>query len=134
MTRIEVPGRDDIVGIRAANPGPFTLSGTNSWIVGRDPAWLVDPGPALAEHVDALAAEIDRRGGLGGIALTHDHADHSEAVPALRDRFPGRAAGGGARRRRAPARRRRPRSGRSRRSHPRPRAATTWPSWPATPR
>lgn len=87
MTRIELPGRD-LVGIRAANPGPFTLSGTNSWIAGRDPAWLVDPGPALDEHIEALIAEIECRGGLGGIALTHDHADHSEAVPAIRERFP----------------------------------------------
>jgi glyoxylase-like metal-dependent hydrolase (beta-lactamase superfamily II) len=78
----------DIVGIRADNPGPFTLTGTNSWLVGRDPAWLVDPGPALAEHVDALTDEIGRRGGLGGIALTHDHPDHSEAVPLVRERFP----------------------------------------------
>jgi glyoxylase-like metal-dependent hydrolase (beta-lactamase superfamily II) len=87
MTRIDVAGRD-IVGIRAANPGPFTLSGTNSWIVGREPAWLVDPGPLLADHVDALVSEIGGRGGLGGIALTHDHADHAQAVPSVRERFP----------------------------------------------
>jgi len=76
------------VGIRAANPGRFTLSGTNSWIVGRDPAWLVDPGPNLAEHVAALIAELEQRGGLGGIALTHHHADHTGAVPAIRARYP----------------------------------------------
>lgn len=86
MTRLELPGHD-VVGIRAANPGPFTLTGTNSWIVGREPAWLIDPGPALADHLDALSAEIESRGGLGGIALTHDHVDHSEAVPAMRTRF-----------------------------------------------
>jgi glyoxylase-like metal-dependent hydrolase (beta-lactamase superfamily II) len=86
--RLELPDHG-IVRIRAANPGPFTLSGTNSWIVGRAPAWLVDPGPALDEHVAALQAEIDRRGGLGGVALTHDHADHTEAVPAIRARYPG---------------------------------------------
>lgn len=87
MTRIDVPGHD-IVGIRAANGGPFTLSGTNSWIVGREPAWLVDPGPALPEHLDALQAELIRRGGLGGLALTHDHADHGEASVAVREWFP----------------------------------------------
>ncbi|MBV9193311.1 MAG: MBL fold metallo-hydrolase [Solirubrobacterales bacterium] len=77
-----------IVGFRADNPGPFTLGGTNSWVVGRDPAWVVDPGPALDAHVSALAAEIERRGGLGGIAVTHHHADHADAVPVLRQRFP----------------------------------------------
>jgi glyoxylase-like metal-dependent hydrolase (beta-lactamase superfamily II) len=86
MTRIELDGHD-IVGIRAPNPGPFTLSGTNSWIVGREPAWLIDPGPAIDAHVAALVAEIEARGGLGGIALTHDHSDHNEAVSAIRERF-----------------------------------------------
>jgi glyoxylase-like metal-dependent hydrolase (beta-lactamase superfamily II) len=83
MTRLELPAHD-IVGVRAPNPSPFTLSGTNSWIVGRGPAWLVDPGPALDDHLAALWDEITRRGGLGGIALTHDHADHAEAAVAIR--------------------------------------------------
>jgi glyoxylase-like metal-dependent hydrolase (beta-lactamase superfamily II) len=87
VTRLEVPGHD-IVGLQAGNPGPFTLSGTNTWIVGSDPAWLVDPGPDLADHAQAVIAEIERRGGLAGIALTHDHADHSGAVSAVRARFP----------------------------------------------
>lgn len=87
MTRVELP-HTDVVGIRAANPGPFTLGGTNSWLVGRDPAWLVDPGPALDDHVHALVAEIEHRGGLGGIALTHDHPDHAEGVPVIRTHFP----------------------------------------------
>jgi glyoxylase-like metal-dependent hydrolase (beta-lactamase superfamily II) len=51
--------------------------------------WLIDPGPALEEHLESLQAEIERRGELAGIALTHDHPDHAEAVPAVRDRFPG---------------------------------------------
>jgi glyoxylase-like metal-dependent hydrolase (beta-lactamase superfamily II) len=88
MTRVELSGHD-IVGIRASNPGPFTLTGTNSWIVGRDPAWLIDPGPGLGDHIAALSSELERRGGLAGIALTHDHVDHAEAVPAVRERFPG---------------------------------------------
>jgi glyoxylase-like metal-dependent hydrolase (beta-lactamase superfamily II) len=86
--RLVVAGAD-IVGIRAANPGPLSLSGTNSWIVGRDPAWLVDPGPQLTGHLDALDVELARRGGLGGIAATHDHIDHVEALAAMRDRHPG---------------------------------------------
>ena len=87
-----------MTGIRADNPGPFTLTGTNSWIVGRDPAWIIDPGPALPDHLQALSAELNRRGGLGGIALTHDHPDHAEGVSPLRARFPDAilAAGRGA--------------------------------------
>ena len=86
MTRLELPGHDAI-GIRAANPGPLTLSGTNTWIYGRGPAWLIDPGPALAEHLDAVSDEIDARGGLGAVLLTHDHPDHAEAVGEIVRRF-----------------------------------------------
>jgi glyoxylase-like metal-dependent hydrolase (beta-lactamase superfamily II) len=86
--RIAVPDHD-VVGLRADNPGPFTLSGTNSWVVGTEPAWLIDPGPALTDHIEALVAEVTRRGGPAGVALTHDHGDHSEAVEAMRARYPG---------------------------------------------
>jgi len=77
-----------IVGLTADNPGPFTLTGTNTWIYGSDPAWLIDPGPDLAAHAQAVIAAVGQRGGLGGIALTHDHADHVGAVPAVRAVFP----------------------------------------------
>jgi glyoxylase-like metal-dependent hydrolase (beta-lactamase superfamily II) len=85
----------DVALVRAPNPGPLTLSGTNSWVVGRDPAWIIDPGPTLPDHVDALVAELDARDGLGGIALTHRHADHDEAVGPLRERFAAPVAAGG---------------------------------------
>ena len=78
-----------ITRLRADNPSPYTLDGTNTWVLGRDPAWVVDPGPALGEHLDAIAAEVEARGGAGGIAVTHDHGDHVEGVPALRERLGG---------------------------------------------
>ncbi len=78
----------EVVLVRAANPGPLTLTGTNTWVVGRDPAWVVDPGPAMASHLERLEETIIDRGGLGGVALTHDHHDHSEAVGPLLERFP----------------------------------------------
>jgi glyoxylase-like metal-dependent hydrolase (beta-lactamase superfamily II) len=76
----------DIGHLRAPNPGPYTLSGTNSWIIGRDPAYVIDPGPALGAHVEALAREVMARGGAGAILLTHHHSDHSGAAAALRER------------------------------------------------
>ena len=60
----------DIVLVRADNPGPLTLTGTNSWLVGRDPCWVVDPGPAIGAHRDELLAASRSRGGIGGIAIT----------------------------------------------------------------
>jgi glyoxylase-like metal-dependent hydrolase (beta-lactamase superfamily II) len=75
--------RHDIARVRAANPGPYTLSGTNSWLVGRDPTYLIDPGPQIPEHLDALAREIEQRGALAAILVTHDHSDHGEAAASL---------------------------------------------------
>lgn len=82
-------GRPEVLRLRADNPGPFTLSGTNTWVVGRDPCWVVDPGPALEAHLAALVAAIEERGGADAIAVTHDHADHVEGVPALVARLGG---------------------------------------------
>lgn len=73
---------------RARNPGPLTLSGTNSWLVGSHPCWIVDPGPDLDEHLDGLAEEVAARGGASGIAVTHSHADHAAGVSALLSRLP----------------------------------------------
>ena len=76
--------RFDVALVPADNPGPFTLTGTNTWIAGRDPCWIVDPGPALDDHVEHVLAEAARRGGAAGIALTHDHGDHAGAAAAVR--------------------------------------------------
>ena len=80
--RIELDSHD-AVGIRADNPGPLTLEGTNTWVVGSGEVWVVDPGPDLADHIDAVAAEVQSRGSLAGVALTHSHGDHSDAVGGL---------------------------------------------------
>jgi glyoxylase-like metal-dependent hydrolase (beta-lactamase superfamily II) len=88
----EVLAAHDVALVRADNPSPLTLTGTNTWLVGRDPCWVVDPGPALEGHVAAVLAAARARGGVGGVALTHDHADHAGAVEAVA----GADAGGGA--------------------------------------
>jgi glyoxylase-like metal-dependent hydrolase (beta-lactamase superfamily II) len=67
-----------IVRVRAANPSPLTLDGTNSYVVG---TWVVDPGPADPEHLDALRAAAG--GDIEGIVLTHSHADHAEGAEHL---------------------------------------------------
>jgi glyoxylase-like metal-dependent hydrolase (beta-lactamase superfamily II) len=76
----------DIGLVQADNPGPFTLQGTNTWLIGRDPCFVVDPGPAEPDHVDRVLADAVARGGISGIALTHDHPDHAGALAALRER------------------------------------------------
>jgi glyoxylase-like metal-dependent hydrolase (beta-lactamase superfamily II) len=57
----------------------MTLTGTNTYVVGDSPAYVIDPGPEDEGHVAAVRAEAERRGALGGILLTHSHDDHSAA-------------------------------------------------------
>lgn len=80
---------DDIGLVTADNPGPFTLRGTNTWLVGRNPCFVVDPGPLAEAHLQRILSDAHSRGGIGGIALTHDHLDHAEAVAELRRRAGG---------------------------------------------
>ena len=77
------PGGADVALIRASNPGPMTLSGTNTYVVGRDPAYVIDPGPDDAGHLGAVRAEGEARGGIAGALVTHSHADHSAGVERL---------------------------------------------------
>ena len=88
----------DVLRVRAENPSPLTLSGTNTYLVGREPTYVIDPGPDLDAHVQRVSAEVQERGGLGGVILTHGHGDHSGAAGALLTRHPAplAAAGGNA--------------------------------------
>jgi glyoxylase-like metal-dependent hydrolase (beta-lactamase superfamily II) len=61
----------------------MTLAGTNTYVVSEEPAYVIDPGPDDEGHVAAIRAEAERRGGLGGILLTHSHADHAAATEML---------------------------------------------------
>ena len=64
--------------MRAPNPSPLTLDGTNTYVVG---AWVVDPGPADPGHLEAVRrAAAD---GIEGVVLTHGHIDHAEGAPQL---------------------------------------------------
>jgi glyoxylase-like metal-dependent hydrolase (beta-lactamase superfamily II) len=83
QSEADLLARYDVLRMRAPNPGLFTLSGTNTWVVGRRPAYVVDPGPSIDSHIERLLGAIDARGGLGGVVLTHDHPDHAEAVDTL---------------------------------------------------
>jgi len=60
--------------ILAPNPGVYTLEGTNTWVVGRDPAIVVDPGPEISEHLDEVARTAGR---VAQVLVTHDHPDHA---------------------------------------------------------
>ncbi len=70
--------------VLADNPSPFTFTGTQSFIVGRGDVAVIDPGPDLPEHVEALLAAVEGER-VSAIVCTHTHRDHSPAARALRD-------------------------------------------------
>ena len=67
-----------IVRVLAGNPSPFTFTGTQTYLVGEAELVVVDPGPAIPDHVAALIAAIAGRP-VVAIACTHTHRDHSPA-------------------------------------------------------
>lgn len=69
--------------VLAANPSPFTFTGTQTYVVGHGTVAVIDPGPDLAQHVDAiLAATAGER--VAAILCTHTHRDHSPAAAPLK--------------------------------------------------
>ena len=69
--------------VLAPNPGPFTFKGTGVYIIGGDDVAMIDPGPDLPEHVEALKRALDGRR-LRHILVTHTHSDHSPAAEPLK--------------------------------------------------
>jgi glyoxylase-like metal-dependent hydrolase (beta-lactamase superfamily II) len=67
----------------APNPSPFTYSGTQTYIVGSGDVAVIDPGPGLPEHIDALVAALAGER-IAAIVCTHTHRDHSPASRPLR--------------------------------------------------
>jgi glyoxylase-like metal-dependent hydrolase (beta-lactamase superfamily II) len=66
--------------VLAPTPGPMTLEGTNTWIVGAEPTVVIDPGPDDPGHLDSVRADAGR---VGVILLTHRHPDHAPGAAAL---------------------------------------------------
>ena len=81
--------------VDAGNAGPFTLEGTRTCLVGRKRVAVIDPGPAIDAHVEAVATEVERERAESVVLLTtHGHADHVGAAAALAERLDGvRVAG-----------------------------------------
>jgi len=69
----------------AGNPTPFTYTGTQTYLVGTGDVAVIDPGPDIEAHVDAIVAAVgDAR--LSAIVCTHTHRDHSPAAALLKAR------------------------------------------------
>jgi glyoxylase-like metal-dependent hydrolase (beta-lactamase superfamily II) len=82
------PGRVDMVSphirwVLADNPGPFTMLGTGTYIVGYGRVAVVDPGPRDPAHVANLLAAL-RGETVEAILVTHTHGDHSPAAALMK--------------------------------------------------
>ena len=65
----------------APNPSLMTGAGTNTYLLGTGEVAVLDPGPAIAEHIDRIVAEAPGR--VRWILVTHTHPDHSPGAAAL---------------------------------------------------
>jgi glyoxylase-like metal-dependent hydrolase (beta-lactamase superfamily II) len=65
--------------ITAPNPGPFTLNGTRTYLLGD--STVIDPGPAIESHIEAILAAMPK---LRTILITHRHEDHAPAAVSLK--------------------------------------------------
>lgn len=69
--------------VLARNPNAFTFHGTGTYIVGRGKVAVIDPGPLIDEHVEALLAALKGET-VTHILITHTHNDHSPAAAPLK--------------------------------------------------
>jgi len=71
--------------LTAPNAGPMTCHGTNTYIVGQGPVAVIDPGPAIDAHREALARALQGRT-VSHVFVTHTHMDHSPLAKPLADK------------------------------------------------
>lgn len=81
--------------VRAPNPSPMTERGTNTWILGRGEVAVIDPGPALPGHLDAILAALAPGERVTHVLVTHPHLDHSPLARDLAQRTGARVHGFG---------------------------------------
>ena len=70
----------------ANNPSKFTYHGTGTYLVGHGDVVVVDPGPVIDSHRDALAAALAGER-VRAVLVTHCHADHSPLAAWVRDEY-----------------------------------------------
>ena len=70
----------------ADNPSKFTYLGTGTYIVGRGRVAVIDPGPAIAAHIDAIVDALEPGEEISHLVVTHTHTDHSPGAALLKAR------------------------------------------------
>ena len=72
--------------IIAPNPSPMTFWGTNTYILGTNELAIIDPGPAVHSHFDAIMSSLNKNQSITHILITHSHIDHSPLAKQLSER------------------------------------------------
>ena len=68
------------------NPGPFTFTGTGTYILGNGQVGVLDPGPIDDAHIEAILAALEPGESISHIIITHTHGDHSPASAPLKQK------------------------------------------------
>ncbi len=72
--------------IIAPNPSPMTFWGTNTYILGTNELAIIDPGPAVQSHFEAIMSSLNKNQSITHILITHSHIDHSPLAKQLSEK------------------------------------------------
>jgi glyoxylase-like metal-dependent hydrolase (beta-lactamase superfamily II) len=76
-----------ITALSARNPGPFTGTGNNTWLIDGPEPVLIDAGTGRQDHLDDLRRHLGDRA-LARVLVTHRHSDHASGADAIRREWP----------------------------------------------
>lgn len=77
-----IPIAPNLKCLTAKNRGPYTYTGTGTFIIGEKKVAIIDPGPLLESHIEDLLSFLENKT-LTHILITHTHIDHSPAAKPL---------------------------------------------------
>ncbi len=80
--------------VTARNPSGFTFNGTGTYVIGRGKVAVIDPGPMVPEHIEALKQTLAGEE-VTHILITHTHMDHSPAAAPLKSHWGAKTYGYG---------------------------------------
>ncbi len=72
--------------VECRNPGPFTFKGTGTYLIGRGQVAVIDPGPVVDKHLQAVLDALGPDEAITHIVITHTHSDHSPGAAWIKER------------------------------------------------
>ena len=81
--------------VECRNPGPFTFKGTGTYLIGRGEVAVIDPGPVVDKHLQAVLDALGPDERVTHVFITHTHSDHSPGAAWIQERTGARTYGYG---------------------------------------